>query len=440
MPCAAHAQTHYYALTDGRQSVGEVSWKQVKTPTGVETREQLRVQMRNRGGTSALLLTSVIREAKNSAAIDWRQTRTIGEERDVGVLTVSALGHGQWRDAGGERAVEVPSDALFPSSLATLVSSLPPGESRAFQLWEPGLQRWQQAGATRLPDGSLQWLINGQPSDAVWDDAGRRLLRPIKLMGSLLQLQPCGTSPCASADAALDAFASRTLASPYRLSASALNGKIRYLIDGPADQLHSLPATSGQTLRWNQSLRVVDICRHCSPDRQPPADLQSWKGPTRWLQSDAWEVRALVRQARAASGSAELRMRRLELQVRKHMSGPVDYFHYLSARQAAAQRSGDCTEMALLLAAAGRAAGVPTRVVAGLAYASRFTGRKHVFSPHMWVQAWVGDRWENYDAGLGSFGAGHLALAVGDGDPTLYAGVYAQVAQLRIVKAAQLVD
>ena len=56
-------------------------------------------------------------------------------------------------------------------------------------------------------------------------------------------------------------------------------------------------------------------------------------------------------------------------------------------------------------------------MVAGLAYGSRFVGRAHAFGPHMWVQVWNAERWVSYDAGLGKFDAGHLALAVGDGNP-----------------------
>jgi hypothetical protein len=33
------------------------------------------------------------------------------------------------------------------------------------------------------------------------------------------------------------------------------------------------------------------------------------------------------------------------------------------------------------------------------------------------VQAWTGDRWVSYDAGLERFDATHIALATGDGDP-----------------------
>ncbi len=71
-------------------------------------------------------------------------------------------------------------------------------------------------------------------------------------------------------------------------------------------------------------------------------------------------------------------------------------------------------------------------MVAGLAYGSRFIGKPHAFGPHMWVQAWNGQRWVSYDAGLGAFDAGHIALSIGDGTPEDYKDTMAAIAELRL--------
>ena len=63
-------------------------------------------------------------------------------------------------------------------------------------------------------------------------------------------------------------------------------------------------------------------------------------------------------------------------------------------------------------------------MVDGLAYTPSYGGRAHVFVPHAWAQAWVDGRWQSFDAALAGFDAGHIALNVGDGDPSgFYAGV-----------------
>jgi len=78
------------------------------------------------------------------------------------------------------------------------------------------------------------------------------------------------------------------------------------------------------------------------------------------------------------------------------------------------RREGDGTEHALLAAALCRAAGVPARVVVGLAYAG---DQKRVFGFHAWIEAWCG-RWTAMDPAWDEplADATHLRLAEGS-DP-----------------------
>ena len=111
---------------------------------------------------------------------------------------------------------------------------------------------------------------------------------------------------------------------------------------------------------------------------------------------------------------------------------------YGSALEALKSRRGDCTEYAVLLAAMGRAAGIPTRVVSGLVYARNFEGQNYVFVPHVWVHAWTGAGWESFDAALGRFDSTHLAFATSDdGNPVeLFAGMNL-AHELRLTSAAR---
>ncbi|MGO1073775.1 transglutaminase-like domain-containing protein [Lysobacter sp. CA199] len=223
--------------------------------------------------------------------------------------------------------------------------------------------------------------------------------------------------------------------SPYRLSPAARRGTIRYRLgerDGAVGW--SWPQTGEQyAVRTSDGLELT-VCRDCGREAAPDAQaLRRYLAPTPWLQSDDRVVAGFARVA--GSGSVDARMRRLVAAVQAHLSGPVVYRGYHSAREALARREGDCTEYALLLAAAARARGIPARVVAGVAYGSRFVGRAHAFGPHMWVQVWNAERWVSYDAGLGEFDAGHLALAVGDGGPDSLRGAMQAIAGLRIEDA-----
>ena len=81
---------------------------------------------------------------------------------------------------------------------------------------------------------------------------------------------------------------------------------------------------------------------------------------------------------------------------------------------------GDCNEHATLLAALGRAAGLPTRVVAGAVYLDG------AFLYHAWCEIWLG-RWVSIDPAFHQFPADatHVKFVNGDMDE--------QVAMLGII-------
>ncbi len=229
--------------------------------------------------------------------------------------------------------------------------------------------------------------------------------------------------------------------SPYRISEPALAGKIRYrlaFVDGAA---LSLPETGEQHVDRQSDGFIVTICRaHCGHEATPgAAELQRYLQPNHWVQSSDKVIKDFARISPLIE-PVDKRMPKLVDAVGARMTGAIEFRHYWTAREAYDSQSGDCTEMAVLLAAAARARGIPTRVVAGLAYASRFLGGQHVFGPHMWVQAWNGERWVSYDAGLGDFDAGRIALVIGDGTPASLAVANAMIHKLRIDGAEGLVS
>lgn len=95
---------------------------------------------------------------------------------------------------------------------------------------------------------------------------------------------------------------------------------------------------------------------------------------------------------------------------------------YASALEVARSREGDCTEHAVLTAAICRAAGIPSRIVTGIAYVKKFLNMTNCFGGHEWTEAYIGDKWIDLDAtfsapGRRGFDAGHIAMATGNGNP-----------------------
>jgi hypothetical protein len=97
--------------------------------------------------------------------------------------------------------------------------------------------------------------------------------------------------------------------------------------------------------------------------------------------------------------------------------GTVDFTGHFSALETMSRRSGDCTEAAVLLAALGRAAGIPTRVANGLVYSREsYHGVSNAWMPHSWTLAWVDGHWRSFDLALDKFDSTHIALTIGNGD------------------------
>lgn len=205
--------------------------------------------------------------------------------------------------------------------------------------------------------------------------------------------------------------------SPYRISPGALQGRIRYRYDFKDGFSFSVPQTGEQRVTAGPDGLTLDICEACGPGLpSDPATLADAGRPTVWLQSDDRRIIAI------AAPIAKMRVtegRKMELLAERArpLLGRVDFAGHFSAVETLQRRAGDCSEAAVLLAALGRAAGIPTRVANGLVYSRQsYHGVSNAFMPHSWTLAYVEGKWRSFDAALLGFDATHIALTVGDGD------------------------
>jgi hypothetical protein len=267
-----------------------------------------------------------------------------------------------------------------------------------------------------------------------WVDSGMVVQRAtLPMMGMLFEMVACSEACATAPNQPLDVLTDTMVDAPRALSAAERAAGLSYVLKITTPDPVDLPATAEQTAVREGDLWLVRVRPGEPGDTDDPptdADLLA----TRSLNFDDPAVAALARTAAgdvAPKARGEL-MRRLEAFVRRHIEVKSMRVGYGSAGETAASREGDCTEHAVLLAALGRALGVPTRVVNGLVYTPEFGGRRNVFVPHAWVQAHDGRRWRSYDAAQPGFDGGHLALGVGDGEAIgFYSGV-ALLGNLRI--------
>jgi hypothetical protein len=220
-------------------------------------------------------------------------------------------------------------------------------------------------------------------------------------------------------------FIDQFVKAPSALSSAALtaNSKsaLRYQLHLKTPTASLPPQTDEQLVKRTPKGFELLICARCGnapADDKSASTLQAARKATAWLQSDDSALRAAALKHTKNVTGTRAKMQALEDFVARHITENNLSTAYASAKEAFEAKTGDCTENALLLAAMGRAVDIPTRVVVGLAYAPNYLGQSNMFIPHAWMQAFVDGRWQSFDAALGGFNAGHIALAVTDGDPS----------------------
>lgn len=137
------------------------------------------------------------------------------------------------------------------------------------------------------------------------------------------------------------------------------------------------------------------------------AGLEAFMEDSPFIQSGDPAVAAVASDvAEAAGADAWERAIEVERRVSRLITrGSLDTA-FASAAETLEQGSGDCTEHAVLAAAIARAAGVPSRIAAGVVHMGGG------FAYHMWVEVWTGRGWHALDPTIGdeSVDATHIKL------------------------------
>jgi len=206
-----------------------------------------------------------------------------------------------------------------------------------------------------------------------------------------------------------------------------------------------IPSGDNQLVRQQNDGTVLVVVE---PVKMPEGAKYPYKGtdkeimeatrPSRYLQSDDAKIIELAKEATKGARDAGEAARRIEAFVADYVNEMSLSVGYASATEVAASRKGDCSEFAVLCAAMCRAAGIPARVVVGVAYVEDFAGRSG-FGGHAWTEAYIGGKWVGLDSafkagGRGGFDAGHIALASGDGEPADFFNMATTLGRFKIEK------
>lgn len=436
--------TWFAVYLDGQQ-VGHMQWQRQRFGELVETRSELSIGLLRgeqpmpvlshessletdrgeprgfssrfeAGGSSASVhakvdpLGHVVAEVQTdqqhqTVRFQWPQQALLAEGQRLELLRLLQSGQRHWRGRGFE-----------PASMQALDLAIELRGRRQVELEDGRAELWQVRHSLGRGDSAVEVDSWVDPTDAT-----ARQLR-IPALGLELELRACSESCAKAPYQAADVFASTLVAAPRSLGVRERRLALAFDLELRRGRGELLAAVPGQTILSQQGARVtLRVAARGGAEMPPQADDLA---ANRWLQSTHPEIQRFAQQAVGRSRDSGRRMGRLERAVRAALATKSLRVGYASALEALQRGEGDCTEHAVLLAAAARALGIPARVVTGLAYAPRFGTRNDVFVPHAWVIAWTGKRWQGFDAALPRFDSGHIGLTAGSGDPfDFYAGV-----------------
>jgi hypothetical protein len=254
------------------------------------------------------------------------------------------------------------------------------------------------------------------------DDAGRVVAATQRTFGGSITERLSDPAAASAVHVPFAAVENEMVKSPDLIPDTALHSHIRYRFGVASGVAVRFPATGEQAVEASPGAAVLDICAACGQGLPTDAAyLAAARKPTLWLESDDPRILRLADPIVHEAGPDARKMEALA-HLTDEMISQVDFTAHLSAVETLERGSGDCAGVAVLLAALGRAAGIPTKVVDGLIYSrEQYHGASNIFMPHSWVLAYVDGRWRSFDAAVGGFDNTHIALVTGDGEPRDFA-------------------
>jgi hypothetical protein len=284
------------------------------------------------------------------------------------------------------------------------------------------------------------------------DDDLKALKNTMPVAGMLIEMVACPKEFAMGNNDVLELIDRMFVKAPEPIEDVHSTSSITYLVSPNAGANFTIPSTDNQTAKRLPDRKIVLVV---APVAVPAGGTFPYKGdnpqlleavkPTRFLQSDRKEIVALARKAVGGTRDSAEAAKRIEAFAAQYIENRSLSVGYASAAEVAESRQGDCSEFAVLTAALCRAVGIPAQVCVGVAYVEDFGGMQG-FGGHAWTQAYVGGdkqgqggKWLGLDAafkssGRGGYDPGHIALAVGNGDPGDFFNMAGTLGQFKIEK------
>jgi hypothetical protein len=413
---------HWFRLSLGGTPCG---WsREVVRPVegGLETERESHLELGRMGQRVVIRSRSSFRESGSGEPISAESERITGGAPVRSTWTFGPDGIEVVQEQGGRRSVErvpvPPAGWLAPAAAERMLRALATGGGTEAQ-WRsmdpdggPIEVRWVRTRVTPVgrtePDGTVEWRTEGslleRPSSEWTGPDGAVRRSRVDLGVGILESVACSArearAPLGTAEVMARSFielrqdgAPLAGARSARLRLRASDGGLADLPSGGAQRFDRIDPGSGEV--------TIDLGASGPADASDASDPR-YRAASVMVDSDDPAIRRLATAALegAPTGTGE-RAERLRDFTWRHLSRKDLANGLASASEAAASRSGDCTEHAVLLAALLRADGIPARVAFGAVWVPRAGSVRNAYGWHMWTQALVDGSWIDLDATLG---------------------------------------
>ncbi|MBN2020229.1 MAG: transglutaminase domain-containing protein [Sedimentisphaerales bacterium] len=462
-------QIDYYAVLMDGAKVGYAARSRIVSDGQVLTTEFLEIAMRRMAVEVSVRSTETCVETMKGEPLSFTSVLDIGivEMRTEGTVGKDGVVRASTNGCEGARETTFPwpQGAVMSEGLRLLEveKGLKEGTSYSFKMFVPNLLSAidvnEQVGGKEEVDlfgraATLTKVVQtmrapgtGETTTISFvDNEFKHLKMHMPVLGMQVDMITCEKEVALGGNEWFDIGDKMFLASPEPITDAGGARAIAYSLK-PTKPNGSLIIPAGDNQRV-QKLEDGSMIVVVEPASMPRGGKFPYKGndkdiveatkPNRFLQSDDARVIELAKRAVGDTRDAGEAARRIEKFVGDYVESKSLSVGYASASEVAASRKGDCSEFAVLCAAMCRSAGIPARMVFGVAYVEDFMGRSG-FGGHAWVEAYVGDKWVGLDpmfksSGRGGFDAGHLAMASGDGEPVDFFNVAATLGRFKIEK------
>jgi hypothetical protein len=475
-PAFAGTETEYLAVFMEGKKIGHAVHTRAEAGGEVTTSDDVSITISRLGFpvTIRMMETSVETTAGKPLRFESTQQlaamasmKVAGTIKDDGTVAVTSTSMGTEQKS----TMKWPAGAIMAEGLRllSLNKGLKTGTEYTVDIFSPEVMQAMNAkmtiGETKQVDllGRVVKLTEvttilsmpgaGQMTSTSYVDGEVRALKSVMpIAGMQVEMVDCPKEFALGNNDVLELIDKMFVKSPEAIEDVGSASSITYtLIPGKGADF-TIPSTDNQTASGSPDGKISLVikpvkvsARGTFPYKGNDPKLLEAVKPTRFLQSDDKRVVDLARKAVGDARDAVEAARRIESFVARYIDNKSMSVGYASAVEVVESRQGDCSEFAVLTAALCRAVGIPAQVVVGIAYVKEFAGLQG-FGGHAWAQAYVGanergegGKWIGLDSafksgGRGGYDAGHIALAVGNGDPGDFFNMATSLGQFKIEK------